>query len=361
MHKLLLTVCLAIFPCSIYAASPDLDTQIGQMLIVGFRGMEPSNTILEDIQKRHIGGVVLFSWDGLVKSNERNIKSPKQVKQLIHDLQATSNIPLFIAIDQEGGIVSRLNPDRGFPVTPSHAELGQKDDLPSTYQEARKIAATLKGLGINLNFAPVIDTRVDPNNFITKKGRTFSDDPEKVAEHALAYIQAHRDQGTLCSIKHFCGHGSSTTDSHWDMVDVTDTWDEKELIPFANIIKEDMADIVMTAHVFQRKLDPDYPATLSGPIINNLLRNQLGYRGVVITDDIQMDAIRKHFTLEDTLEALLNAGVDIILIANATYHDEHYATQVIQTIKKLITQGRVSEKRIAESFARIQALKQQLS
>lgn len=368
LRKFLPPLCLIAFALTLQAYGsnirclPELDAQIGQMIVVGFRGLDfvSNKAAVNDIRNFNIGGVVLFNRDPNLNSNKRNIESPQQLKALIQSLQEASIIPLFISIDQEGGLISRLTPENGFPESPSHQTLGTKDDLDYTYQEARKIAATLKGMGINLNLAPVVDICANPGNFIAKKERTFSQDPQKVAQQALAYIEAHHEEGVLCVIKHFPGHGSSTKDSHKGMVDVTETWDEKELIPFKEIIEARQADMVMTAHIFQRNLDPKYPATLSHPIIDGLLRKNLGYKGVVITDDIQMNAIREHFSLEETLEALLNAGVDMIIVANTLYYDETYVADIIGTIKKLIAQGRISKERIGESFARIQKLKQKL-
>ncbi len=340
-----------------------LEVKIGQMLMVGFRGLEVSDEhpIVQDVRDRHLGGVVLFDYDVPTKTPVRNVESPEQVKALVGALQAVSPTPLLIAIDQEGGKIRRLKEKFGFPPTVSAQYLGTMNDLALTRQQATAMAETLAQLGINLNLAPVVDLNTNPDNpIIGQLERSFSADPDVVTNQALEFIKAHHDHGVLCTLKHFPGHGSSTEDSHLGLVDVTATWSSTELEPYASLIEAGEADAIMTAHVFNTELDPDYPATLSKPIITGLLREELGYDGVVISDDMQMGAIADHYGFETAIQATIEAGVDIIAIANNSVYEEDIAARTTSLIKQLVQDGAISEARLDESYQRIQRLKSKL-
>jgi beta-N-acetylhexosaminidase len=342
------------------ASTVSLEVKIGQMLMVGFRGLEVAagHPLVQDIQERYIGGLVLFDYDVPTKTPLRNIESPAQLKRLITSLQVLSPIPLLIAIDQEGGQICRLKEEYGFPPTVSSQYLGKQNDLALTHAQATIIAQTLAQLGFNLNLAPAVDLNTNPNNpTIGQRERSFSADPDLVTNHALEFIKAHHTQGVLCTLKHFPGHGSSTHDSHLGLVDVTNTWSSIELEPYANIIKTGEADAVMTAHVFNAKLDPEYPATLSKATITGLLRQELNYDGVVISDDMQMRAIADHYGFATALQATIEAGVDMIAIANNSIYDEGIVAQTVALIKQLVHAGKISQARIDESYHRIQRLK----
>ncbi|MBE9502782.1 MAG: glycoside hydrolase family 3 [Proteobacteria bacterium] len=341
-----------------------LDVKIGQMILAGFKGIDvkKSDSIVRDIEERHLGGVILYDYDVAGEKKERNIQSPHQVKKLIKDLQSYATIPLIVAIDYEGGKISRLKDSLGFPATVSHQYLGEKDDLNLTYKYATTMAGTLSNLGFNLNLAPVADLMVNPDNpIIAKLERSFSADHKKVSRHVLEFIKASHEQGILTSLKHFPGHGSSATDSHLGMTDVTKTWSSIELEPFKAIIKEKRVDTIMTAHVYIRNLDPHYPATLSRAIITDLLRKKLHYDGVVISDDMGMKAITDKFGFETALLKTIEAGVDIIVISNNTGTSEKDVSgDVALTIKRLVEEGKISEERIDRSFKRIQKLKSRM-
>ena len=344
---------------------PGLDAKIGQMLMVGFSGLEvdAGHPIVEDITGRNLGGVILFDYDVITRSPVRNVESPSQVKALVDALQAVAPTPLLVAIDQEGGMIRRLKEEHGFPPTVSARFLGTRNDLDLTRQHATSMAQTLAQLGINLNLAPVVDLDTNPDNpAIGKLERSFSADPAVVTAHALAFIEAHHRQNVLCSLKHFPGHGSSTADSHLGLVDVTTTWSRDELKPYASLIQAGMADAVMTAHVYHTELDPEYPATLSKPIITGMLRGELGYDGVVISDDMQMSAITQHYGFETAMRATIEAGVDIIVIGNNLVRNstEHMAVRTVELVKRLVQSGQISEARIDESYQRIMRLKHKL-
>lgn len=365
-NALLLSSLLFLSACLAGADSEaGLETRIGQMLLIGFRGLEvqENSPIVRDIQNGRVGGVILYDYDVALKQPVRNVASPEQVKKLVADLQAVDpSMPLFVAIDQEGGRVNRLKEKYGFPPTVSQGWLGEQNDLALTASYARQTARTLAGLGVNVNFAPVVDVNVNPDNpVIGGLERSFSADPMVVAAHAREVIAAHLAEGVLTAPKHFPGHGSSTTDSHLGFTDVTSTWSESELVPYREILRSSGADMIMTAHVFNARLDPLWPATLSRATIQGLLRDGMRYDGVVVSDDMQMQAISDHYSLETALEQTILAGADLIIFGNNMRYDENVAEKAGQIILQLVRAGRVPEARINESYDRIMHLKRRLA
>jgi beta-N-acetylhexosaminidase len=344
------------------SSTPTLREKIGQMLLVGFRGcsVKENDPIVRDIAERNLGGVVLFDQEMADQSIKgRNIQSPEQVKALTTSLQRYAENSLLIAIDQEGGRVNRLKAAYGFPETISHEELGTKNDTNATFAEGEKIAKALAVAGINFNLAPVVDLDLAPDNPIIKgKKRSFSSNPGSVIEHAGRYIAGHRAHGILTCIKHFPGHGSARGDTHLGLVNVTETWSEKELEPFQTFISAGACDAIMTAHVFNSKLDPHYPATLSGAIIRDLLRGKLGFDGPVLTDDMEMKAITSQFGLDEAVALAVNAGIDILCFGNNLNFDPEIGRKASDIILRHVESGKISESRIDESFARVQRLKQ---
>jgi beta-N-acetylhexosaminidase len=351
------------------ATPADLRTMIGQMLLIGFRGTTAASaaSVMEDIRQRALGGVVLFSTDQPTGSSTRNIESPSQLATLTAALQdaaldAEPGLPLLISDDAEGGRVSRLDPAHGFPATESAAALGARNDPAYTQDAAARIAATLAAAGINLNLAPVVDLNVNPDNpIIGALDRSFSADPDIVTSQAAAFVRGHHELRILTTLKHFPGHGSSTGDTHLGVVDVTDTWSEVELAPFGNLVEDGLADAVLTAHVFNASLDPEHPATLSRPTITGILRERLGFDGVVLSDDMQMGAIRDAYGYEDAVRLAINAGVDILTIANQQVFEEGIVASTIDLVAGMVDAGDITEARIGESWRRIQAFKARLS
>lgn len=340
-----------------------IDQKIGQMLNIGFRGMAvaDSNHIVRDIQKYHLGGVTLFDYDVPRDTAERNIRSPQQVRQLTRDLQSLAQKPLVIAIDQEGGKVVRLKTRYGFTATVSAQHLGRLDNIDSTRYYARKTGETLSDLGINVNLAPVVDLNTNPQNpVIGNLERSFSADPQNVVRQATAYINALHEYHVLSVLKHFPGHGSSKKDSHLGVVDVTDTWEQKELIPYRKLISSGTADMVMTAHIFNARWDSTYPATLSKPVITGMLRDDLGFEGVVMSDDLMMGAIRKEYGLETAIKQAILAGVDVLSFANNSVYDPEIVPKAHKIIQKLIEEGQISQQRIDDSYQRIMKMKSRL-
>jgi beta-N-acetylhexosaminidase len=344
------------------ARQPDsLAIKIGQMLMIGFRGLDAHTepTLEADIRARRIGGVVLFSYDAPSASPIRNIGSPEQLRRLTSELQNMSAIPLFISIDQEGGRINRLKPAYGFPPSVSAAHLGALDNADSTRLAAGSTAALLRQLNINMNLAPDVDLNSNPDNpVIGMLERSFSKDPDVVVRHARLFVDAFHEAGIIAVLKHFPGHGSSTKDTHKDFTDVTATWSRDELEPYRELIRQGYDDPVMTAHVFNAGLDSLYPATLSKAIVSNLLRGELGFRGVVISDDMQMRAISDRYGLEKAIRLAIDAGVDILLFGNnATDYDPQIAEKATHIIRKLVDEDAVPPERINQSYRRIMALK----
>ena len=344
-----------------YPDFPALEEAVGQMLMIGFRGDVLDGGIaalLRDIQP---GGMVLFDYDLPSKGEEvRNITSPRQLRTLTSALQDIA--PYFIAVDAEGGCVNRLKKAYGFTVSvPSAQKLG-KQSLGKTKRVADALARELKDLGINWNFAPVVDVNIDPKSpAIGAMERSFSDLPRTVVARANAFVKAHREQHVIPVLKHFPGHGSAAGDTHLGVTDVTQTYRHKrELLPYQKFIQKGYDDPIMTAHIVNRKLDRSgRPATLSHDIMTQLLRYEMGFDGVVISDDMQMGAIVETHGLTVAVVEAIKAGVDVILLANQI---GEYNIEQVYDVKNAIVQavadGVIEEDRICESFSRIQRLKQ---
>lgn len=292
--------------------------ELGQFFIIGFDGCEldDAHPVVEAIRGEGVGGVILF--DRNVDGSRQNIRSPGQLRELIATLQSFAEQPLLIAVDQEGGKVCRLKERDGFAATVSAARLGALDDLDETRKHAAALAETLALCGVNLNLAPVIDLDLYPDNpIIGRYERSFSADPQRVTRHAAVFIEEHGKRGVASCVKHFPGHGASHGDTHKGFVDVTGLWSESELIPYRDLLAAGMVEAVMAAHVVHRGLDPEgLPATLSPAMIQGLLRGQLGFSGVVISDDLQMRAISDHWSYGDAVCRAVGAGVDLLIVGN---------------------------------------------
>ncbi len=363
MHFLAFLILLLVSSQSASAASSEVsfEEKIGQMLLVGFRGTKPGGKILEDVRQGRVGGVILFDYDVVLKRPERNIRSAAQVTTLIRGLRSAAKIPLLVAVDQEGGKVARLKPKYGFPEFPSAAALGRRGQPEYTQKIAAQVGKMLHSLGFNLNFAPVVDVNVNPDNpVIGKLGRSFSSDAGQVALQAEAFIRGQKSQGVLSCLKHFPGHGSAWNDSHAGMADVTATWTPVELKPYELLINRQACSMIMTAHIFNAELDPEYPATLSKKVITGLLRQQLGFSGVVVSDDLQMKAVADYYGLDEAVRLAISAGVDILLFGNNLSYDPEIPRKVIAMVKAMVVSGEIPRSRIEASYERIMALKKSL-
>ncbi len=345
-------------------AQEKLKNDIGQMLIVGFRGTEAGKDsfIVKAIQELNIGGVILFDIDGPTKTFPRNIINASQVKELIRSLREGASIPLIVSVDAEGGRVNRLKPDYGFIAVPSAKELGDQDDLARTREVSQALAKELAELGFNMNFAPCVDLEINPENpVIAQMGRSFSADAETVIRHAAAFIKGQHGHGILTAIKHFPGHGSSRQDSHKGLTDVTATYCENELIPYRELVKDGVVDMVMTAHIMNTNIDARYPATLSDRYIKEILREELGFQGVVVSDDLQMGAIAEHYGFQEAVVRAVLAGCDLLIISNnGKIYDEAAVRQARDIILQAVKDGVIPSRRIKEALKRIHAMKARL-
>jgi beta-N-acetylhexosaminidase len=338
-----------------------LEEKAGQLLMVGFRGLQagPRSPILRAVEAGRVGGVVLFDRDLKLGRDCRNVRDAGQLRRLVSRLQRAAPRPLLVAVDQEGGRVARLKRRHGFPETPPARELGAEDDPALTRRHAEETAAALAAAGINLNFAPVVDLDVFPGNpIIGRYGRSYSADPAVVARHAREVIAAHAARGIACCLKHFPGHGSSRGDSHLGFTDVSATWTPAELEPFRALIAGGGVEAVMTAHVCNRRLDPEHPASLSRPTIEGLLRRELGFAGAVLSDDLDMGAVRREYPRERALELALNAGSDMLLIANNLEFQRDAAERAHAAVLALVRSGRVAAARVEEAWQRVRRLKE---
>ncbi|MEL7220916.1 MAG: glycoside hydrolase family 3 N-terminal domain-containing protein [Bacteroidota bacterium] len=338
------------------------DAILGQLIMCGFRGMSYdslSPLIKEQITSGEIGNIILFDYDVGHKTYERNVRSPEQVMQFLKDLQANSPTPLFTAVDQEGGKVNRLKERYGFTALPSAQYLGSQATTDSTAYYAVFNSESLYALGFNVNFAPVVDLNVNPDNpVIGKIERSFGTSSEQVIAHARAWIQAHEEMGILSVLKHFPGHGSSEADSHKGFTDVTNSWSEAELVPYQELLKDEAGLAVMTAHVFNRNIDSLYPATLSPHYIQTILRDSSQYDGLVFSDDLQMNAVSKLYDFKTIIRQSFLAGVDVLVFGNnLENYNENIAREAIKCIRELLAEGSLTQERLLESYERVQLAK----
>jgi len=360
----IVVIALAVYLLSLFYKSQEKDyalrQKIGQMLIVGFRGTEINRLsyISKTINVLNLGGVILFDKDNPSGQFPRNITDPTQTKQLISNLNKYSSSPLFIAVDAEGGYINRLKEKYGFKNIPSAETMG-KGTIEETKNNALTLSQELKDLGFNMDFAPDVDVNINPENpVIGYLERSFSNDPNIVSEHASAFIEGLHQNNIIPAIKHFPGHGSSTSDSHLGIVDVTNTYRQEELIPYQKLIENGYSDMVMTAHIMNTNIDPIYPATLSPLFIKNILRDQLKFKGVVVSDDMQMGAIVNNYGFEEAIIKAVNAGCDMLIISNnGTTYNEKAPYDAVNIILKAVKRGEISENQINESYNRIQELK----
>jgi beta-N-acetylhexosaminidase len=331
--------------------------RLGDLLLVGFHGTagESSADLERLVCDARVGGVLLFG---------RNLVDPAQVAALTRWVarrgHACAGRPPLVAADAEGGRVMRLGASAGYTPTLSHQQLGDANDLALTELEARRIGGRLREAGIAWDLAPVVDVGYNPANpVIVGAGRSFGADPSRVIAHTRAYLAGMRAAGVLTTLKHFPGHGSSFDDSHLGFVDVTATARPGlELAPYRALMPEGVVDSVMTAHVFNRRLDRRYPATLSRATITGVLRGELGWAGVVVSDDLRMGAIGEHYGLDEAAVLALNAGVDLLLVADDRLADgTSAATVILAAIRHALDSGRLDPATVEAALARLDALR----
>lgn len=321
------------------------------MLIAGFEGTRINKEIEDLILKHHIGGFILF---------ERNYENPEQLFHLIRDMQKLAlskptPLPLFISVDQEGGRVARLSaPFSSFPF-PCCLGAAKSEDL--AFRFGLAMGRELAAVGINIDYAPVLDVNTNPQNPIIGN-RAFSDDPKWAARLGADFIKGCREAGVLPVGKHFPGHGDTKVDSHLELpyVDRDARILEKvELHPFAQAIKNGM-DILMTAHVVYRAWDNQYPATFSTKILKTILRKKMGYHGLIISDDLEMKAVENHFSFESIPQLGVNAGIDLFLIC----HNQEKIKEFPGLIVRGMENGQIPIPEVELSVARIVKVKKEM-
>lgn len=337
-----------------------------QMLMVGFRGDQVNDTCdaARYVRDLKVGAIILFDVDltGSATIGSRNVTSKERLMRMTKQLHEWADYPLIIALDQEGGRVARLKPQYGYQPTVSAAYLGRTDCEDTTRYYARRIACEVAQSGVNVNLAPVVDVLNPESPALGSIDRCYSCDTETIVRHAKWFIDEHHRQGVMCTLKHFPGHGNSLNDSHWGFVDVTNTWQDSELEPFKALIDSDCADLIMTAHVVNRRLDPDLPATLSHKVLTDLLRDQMGYDGVVVTDDMYMQGIIDNYSVDNAIIMAINAGADMLCVGNniSTGFEPNRPQRLVELIVGAVKDGRISYSRIQESITRISKLQQRL-
>ncbi len=346
-------------PAQVKSAEVTLEQKIGQMLILGFPGRSVKDEwprhIYKMLKAGEIGGVILF---------ERNITSPKQVKKLNTYFKSASSQPIpFIAIDQEGGRVQRMHEGNGFIHTPSAASLGTKD-LALAAMAYQNMSRQLARSGFNVNFGPVVDLNLNKRNpIIAKKQRSYGSNPDRVIKYAQAFIEAHKNAGVLTVAKHFPGHGSSRADSHKGFTDITKTWRENELKPYAYLAAAKQVDMVMVGHLYHPRFSskPGEPASLSSKAIKGELRKKLNFSGLVISDDMEMEAITKYYGFDESIVRAIAAGNDLVIYSNHVKPDKNIAKRAIKAVMKAVRKNRISVSQIDLSYQRIMRAKQKIS
>ncbi|MFC2149385.1 beta-N-acetylhexosaminidase, partial [Candidatus Auribacterota bacterium] len=329
-----------------------INKSVGEMFLVGFNGITVTRELEALITKYHIGGVILYS---------RNMKNVTQLSRLCHGLQEVrrqvSDTPLIIAIDQEGGVVHRGL--EGITVLPGNMALGSVGDDDSAHAAGRITATELALLGVNVNFAPVLDISNNPDNPATGV-RSFGGDPGLVSRLGEAMIKGLQEYGIIACAKHFPGKGNVSVDSHLDLPlnrSSRETLDKCELMPFKAAIAAKVG-MIMTAHVMYPEITESkvLPATLSHNIMTKILRDEMKYDGVLITDDMEMGAIEKYFTVDECAVGAVQAGNDMIMFC----HTPSKQKQAIQAVNKMAADGKISAERIQSSNMRIHELKAKL-
>lgn len=324
--------------------SMTLDEKIGQMIITGFNGSEYNDDMDRLINEYKVGGVILFA---------RNIEDSNQMIDLTRALQENNNnLPLFISIDEEGGRVSRLPDD--VEKFPSAFTIGLINNQQTAYENGKEIGYTLKRLGINLDYAPVLDIYSNENNTVIGD-RAFSKEESIVSTMGIATMEGIEDADIIPVVKHFPDHGDTEVDSHYGLPIVYKTLEELrnfEFIPFVKAI-ESGCDVIMVSHIILNEVDSSNPASLSKIVISDLLRKDLEFDKVVITDDMSMGAITSIMSIEEACIKSIEAGCDILLLGNAYEEIE----QVINSIKLKLYNGEISEEQINKSVKRILELK----
>lgn len=331
----------------------------GRLICTGIRGAVPGDEILEhDLDccaRAGVGGVILFDVD-VPTGGPRNVRDAGQVAALITHVRERLGPEVLVTIDQEGGRVARLNRRHGFPESPTATAMAALDPVARRAAAADQ-AGLLRDLGVDLNFAPCVDLALDPDNpIIAGCERSYGAGPGDVVDAAGAVLDAHAAAGVGACLKHFPGHGSGRGDTHRGVVDITDTWRRKdELAPYRALAGRPGV-AVMVGHLAHQGLDPERPASLSRPVIEGLLRGELGFDGVVVTDSVDMRAISDHWAPAEAAALAVAAGADLVIDGfNLLPDREHPARELAEAVADA-----VNGERLAAAVARLDRLGAQI-
>lgn len=328
-------------------AGMTLEQKIGQMLLAGIDGTKLDSEAKRMIAEDDIGGIILY------KDNISSLKSMVSLINTLKQSNSSNQVPLFMSVDQEGGKVSRMPEE--YAAIPANSKVGIVNQKESAAEMGRLLAREVLSAGFNMNFAPVLDINSNPDNPVIGE-RSFGNNAELVSRLGIAEMKGIASEGAIPVIKHFPGHGDTSVDSHLELPVVNKSaagLAKLEWLPFQAAVKEG-ADAVMVAHILYPQLDPDKPASLSAEIIGGLLREQMGFGGVVITDDLTMGAITDHYTLPAAAVDTVLAGSDILLIAHEYSNEQKVRAALLESVRS----GVIPESRIDESVYRILALKE---
>ncbi len=330
------------------ASKEDLKKKIGQLFILGFEGYSVPDEFRHFISEYHLGGTIYF---------KRNVQSPAQIAELSNELQFSCRPkgcpPLFVSIDHEGGKVNRLM--KPFTKFPGNDHLGEIGSAKIAFDFGMVLGKELKAVGININYAPVVDVNSNPLSPVIKD-RAFSSDPEVCGKMGSAVSRGIQKMGVMAVAKHFPGHGDTKEDSHYALARVDKTVEELEkleLIPFRRVIRS-RVEAIMTAHILNPKLDPKYPATMSEATINGLLRTELRYNKLVISDDLEMKAISDHYGAEEAAIMSIKAGCDLMIYRG----DLGLPVKQIEALIRAVETNEITQETLDKALKRISSAKQ---
>ncbi len=328
-----------------------IEEKIGQMLILGYTNNTAFNDILTALSQNKLSGIILYGRN--IQDKQSSIIQQKKI------YNASKSYVPFIMIDQEGGQVSRIAAKNGFKTYPTAEDIS-KASLKETYEVYYDMAKNLREIGINFNLAPCLDIKTNNNSSLAKTKRLYGNNPETVEKYSTAFIKAHQANNVGVAIKHFPGLGSSATDAHYTNLDITENWQEAELVPFIRITSQFPDVSVMVAHVKNKKLDPDKISSASLKTIS-LLKNS---NGLIISDAMDM-IILSNEEMENQIIDSINAGVDIFIFPNHIYSAQKYtqyitADQFISIVQKAIKDGKIKQDRIDNAYKKITEYKKNL-
>lgn len=326
-----------------------MNHKLGQLFFIGLEGTELTSDEAKFITDNNIGGVVLFG---------RNLESPEQIHKLTSDIanlkhKMPEKTPLFIGVDMEGGRVHRLKSP--FTQWPAAKRLGDLDSTSLAFKFSQSMGAELRSAGFNLNFAPSVDVLTNPQNEVIGD-RAVSNDPEMVGKIASALVRGYIKANVIPCAKHFPGHGNTMLDSHEDLPVEETTMAElhdREFVPFKKVFRARL-DLVMTAHIKFTNIDPEWPATLSEKFLQEIVRGEFRYKNAIITDDLDMKALRKHYEVEEIALRALKAGCDILLYCN----EPESPRKALAACQQAMADGQLTDERITESYERVKKIKE---